>query len=112
MLIDWERFKETYQYYDKEVVVQIIDIFDSEFEDRFAKMKASYSTRQLDDLRFQAHSLKGVVANFMAPEVYDLARQLEEQAKLGNVDGLDSLYVRLFEKASQLRNELLEYRNL
>ena len=110
MVIDWDRFKETFQYYDKEIVVQIIDIFESEFDERFVKMSQNLKDKDLEQLRFNAHSFKGVVSNFMAPEPYALSRQLEEQSKLGDIAGLEEIYAQLLVVSQKLREELLQYK--
>lgn len=110
MIIDWEKFKATFQYYDKEIIIQIVDIFESEFDDRFAKMLQNVENLDLEKLRFNAHSFKGVVSNFMAPEPYALARQLEDQAKMGNTAGIKELFDQLFDVSVQMREELRQYK--
>ena len=111
MIIDWEKFKATFQYYDKGVIIQIVEIFESEFDERFAKMRSNLESMDFEQLKFNAHSFKGVVSNFMAPEPYALARQMEDQAKNGIAAGIQELFEQLFDVSLQMREELRQYKN-
>ncbi len=93
-MVNKQNFYETYQYFDKSVIVEIIDIFISEYAERFEKLSKNISDRDFQKMRFNAHSLKGVIANFSAPEPLELVRSFEkESAELldNNGDGFDEL---------------------
>lgn len=105
-MIDRKKLDENFQYFDKEVVIEIIDIFFSEFDERFEKLAKNVRERDFVQLKFNAHSLKGVVANFMDPVTIDLSRMLDEAAKNQTEAGLDQLYANLFESSKMLAGEL------
>ena len=105
-MIDLERFKENFVYLDKEVVVEIIDIFLGEYKDRMASLQQNISDGDFTGLKFNAHSLKGVIANFMDPVTIELARALDEHAKNENSNGIQELFDNLSRETISLVVEL------
>lgn len=105
-MIDREKFKENFFYLDKEVVIEIIDIFLSEYEDRLANIQKNIAEQNFSGLKFNAHSLKGVIANFMDPQTIELSRSMDEKAKLEESNGLQELFENLKERTEALVVEL------
>ncbi len=87
-MIDRNKFNENFQYFDKEIIVEIIDIFFSEYEERFKNLHENVRTLDFDKLKFNAHSIKGVIANFMDPMTIELSKRLDEMAKNKVENGL------------------------
>ncbi|HLO90133.1 MAG: Hpt domain-containing protein [Chloroflexota bacterium] len=81
-MVNKQEFLDTYNYFDKEILTEIIDIFLSEYPGRFEKLYKDIELRNYNDLRFDAHGLKGVVATFCAPEAKQLAYELEKAGSL------------------------------
>ena len=79
-MVNKQVFTDTYQYFDKSVIVEIIDIFTDECPDRLAAIEQNIQEGNFDKLRFNAHSLKGVVANFSAPTAFEKVKELEKMA--------------------------------
>ncbi len=111
-MIDREKFESNFVYYGKEVIVQIIDIFLDEFDGRMANLSKNVSERDFNNIKFNAHSLKGTIANFMDPESVALARRLEEMAMNMQVEELDEVMSNLLLASGSLVMELLEYRRV
>ena len=109
-MIDRQKFNENFQYFEKEIIVEIIDIFESEYEDRFKALRENIAIRDFNQLKFHAHSLKGVIANFMDPVTIELSRRLDEKAKNKDEDGLESLFSELEKATGNLREELQNIR--
>ncbi len=109
-IIDREQFQQNFQYFDKEVVLEIINIFIDEYPSRMEIIKKNIDEKDFDQLRFNAHSLKGVIANFVAPEAHELARSLEMKGTNKDDEDVDSLYNALREKADMMIEELKELR--
>ena len=107
-IIEKERFQENFQYFDKEVVLEIIDIFIDEYPDRMNSIKENINQEDFDQLRFNAHSLKGVVANFIAPEVQVLAKTMEMKGTNKDMQDINALYDELRGKADVMVEELAE----
>ena len=105
-MIDKKQFLENFQYFDNEIVVEIINIFIDEYPDRMETLRKNIDEKDFDQIKFNAHSLKGVVANFVAPEVQELARQLEVKGTNKDMKDVEELFNRLKEKTGQVIEEL------
>lgn len=88
-MIDRQKFNEYFSNFDKEIVVDIIDIFISEYDDRFVNLRENVLRKDFEKLKFNAHGLKGVIANFMDPVTIELSERLDKMAKNGVEDGLE-----------------------
>ncbi|TSA26359.1 MAG: Hpt domain-containing protein, partial [Bacteroidetes bacterium] len=100
--------KENFIYLDNEVVNEIIDIFLDEYEVRLKNLQKNITDLDFTGLKFNAHSLKGVVANFMDPVAIELTRKLDEQAKMEDPGGLQELFDHLKRETESLAQELRE----
>lgn len=109
-MIDRKKFSENFVYLDKEVIVEIIDIFLNEYRERLKTLQDNISAMDWTNLKFNAHSLKGVIANFMDPQTIELSRTLDERAKLQDVNGLQELYNNLKTATESLVAELLDFK--
>jgi HPt (histidine-containing phosphotransfer) domain-containing protein len=91
-MVNKQNFYETYQFFDKSVIIEIIDIFISEYAERFEKLTKNIADRDFQNMRFNAHSLKGVIANFSAPVPLEMVRSFEKSAATlleNNGEGFD-----------------------
>ena len=109
-MIDKEQFKENFAPFDKEIVLEIIDIFIDEYDDRMNELAKNIQENDLESLRFNAHSFKGVVANFVAETPKAISKQLEENAKNNVSDNNLELFNQLKEATGELLNDLKELR--
>jgi HPt (histidine-containing phosphotransfer) domain-containing protein len=109
-MIDRQKFDDTFQYFDKEVILNIIDIFEKELPERFIKIHRNIREKDFDAIAFNAHSLKSVAGTFMATEPTDLARKMEELAIQRNGQGLPEIYEKLKSASEELLRELSEIR--
>lgn len=109
-MIDKNKFKENFKPFDKEIVLEIIDIFLDEYDKRMEQLSKDINENDLESLRFNAHSFKGVVANFLAEEPKNISKQLEENAKQGINAGNLELFEQLKEKTDEMIEELKEIR--
>lgn len=111
-MIDRETFNMTYENFDKEVVVEIIDIFISEYADRMGAIRKALDEVNFDGLNKHSHSLKGVVANFYDDQTQQLARQMEMMGKEQKTEGAEELFGHLKSSTFALVEELKEIRSL
>ncbi len=107
-VIDKTQFTETFQYFDNEIVVEIIDIFLNEYPERIEALKKSIDDTDYDNLKFNSHSIKGVIANFVAPDVEQQAKELELMGSEKNMDGAQELFEAFKVSSAELVNELRE----
>lgn len=120
-MVNKQEFLDTYNYFEKSFLIEIIDIFISEHVGRFEKIYADINARDFNALRFDAHSLKGVIANFCAPVAWELARDLEKKGSylqdndgdgfneteiLGQIDALRNAVNSMVVELSDLKIEL------
>jgi HPt (histidine-containing phosphotransfer) domain-containing protein len=108
-VIDWDQFIENFQYYDRETIAEVIENFFDEYEVRVRTIEKNIAENDLRQLSFNAHSLKSVIGNFMAPEPYELCRQIEELAKQNSLTDIPDLFSELKKQLEELIAELKEY---
>jgi HPt (histidine-containing phosphotransfer) domain-containing protein len=106
MVINKEQFQENFKFFDKEIIVEIIDLFVDEFDERMLNLKSNIEASDMEQLIFHAHSLKGVISNFVAIEPREHVKALEEKAKEKDQSGLIDLYNKVYTSTSQLVEEL------
>ncbi|MHC1707616.1 MAG: Hpt domain-containing protein [Bacteroidales bacterium] len=109
-VIDNEAFQENLGVFDEETIAEIIDIFIQEYPQRIQNLQQSIQKGDAEAILFQAHSLKGVIANFGAPHPYMHIRKLEELAKQADINEIRSQYLVFAPLGEQLINELTEIR--
>lgn len=107
-IISKEQFIENFQYFDKEVVVEIINIFIDEYPERISLLQKNIDEKDFDQIRFNAHSIKGVIANFVAPEVHEMAKQLEMKGTNKDDQGIEDLFAEFKQKTQLMLEELIE----
>ncbi len=123
-MINRQKFNETFRCFDKDVIVEIIDIYTAEYPDRCLLLDRHCMSRNYRELSRAAHSFKGVLASFLAVEAQQYARELEELSdKLANgriQDALplealhgdvEKLVSQLKITSGQVKEELQEIRN-
>jgi HPt (histidine-containing phosphotransfer) domain-containing protein len=86
-MINWEEFNNQYKYFGNELVVLLIELFingdenekppSPSYDERISSITDAISHKDYAGIKFHAHSLKGVVANFYDPESKELAGILE-----------------------------------
>ena len=114
-MIDKNVFMDTFQYFDKPIVVEIIDIFINEYPERMNTLRKDIENLDFNSLKFDAHSLKGVVSNFVAPEPQNLAKILELKGSekdstelLETFSSLEKATADLVEDLKTIREEFLQ----
>jgi len=106
MIIDRENFDNNYKIFDKEIVVEIIDIFIEEYPDRIESFTKAIKTEDSELLRTTAHGFKGVLGNFFANNPYELAKKLEAKGKSADFSDVETLFKELQDYCTDLIQEL------
>jgi len=109
-VIDKTVFLDTFQYFDKPIVIEIIDIFISEHPERMKKIEKAIREKDFTALKFDAHSLKGVIANFIAEEPFQLAKELEMKGVEEDGSNLEELFNALKTASQALLEDLKKLR--
>lgn len=105
-MIDRQKFKDAFQYYDKEAILSIIDLFEKGLPERFDKIRKNIHDNDFDALAFNSHSLKSVTALFMDSEQVALLIKLEEMAMSKNNSRLQELYTKVKSSTDELLMDL------
>lgn len=106
MEIDKAALQESFKAYDKEVIVEIIDLFFEEYPERLKSIEEAIRQQDAETLRTTAHSLKGVIAHFHAEEAHSLAKALEDKGTNETFEGTDEILSQLKEKINHIEEEL------
>ena len=109
-MINLENFNENFKYYGNDIVVQIIDMFIEDHKEDLKMIGQNINNKDFLSLRFNAHHLKGSVANFMDPVTTELIRKLEEMGDNKTENGLAETYEELLSATKILLKELLMQR--
>ena len=108
MAINREKLQESFQIYDKEIVVEIIDLFFEEYPERVEALDKATSTYDSELLRDTAHGLKGVISHFHAEQARKLSQRLEEMGASESFDGAEETKKALFAELKEMVEELKE----
>lgn len=87
---------------DEEILLDMISIFHHKLPELLAALRESIEYKDADKLRLNAHTIKGVLSNFFAEPVRELAYELELRGKEANFD--DSLIL-----LNRLENQLMVF---
>ncbi|MEI6140170.1 MAG: Hpt domain-containing protein [Mariniphaga sp.] len=107
--IDWKQFNEFFQYYDKEIITLVINIYIEEYDERMSTLEKNILDKDLKNLKKNSHSFKGVVLNFQAPYVAKLLQSLEDMAEEKQEEHIPETFEELKKPSKELLNELVEY---
>ncbi|MGE0084538.1 MAG: PAS domain S-box protein [Desulfococcaceae bacterium] len=86
---------------DENIVKILLEDFNRYFSGELEKLKISVQENSAENIRFHAHTLKGMAANASAARLRDAACEIETAAKQGHTDSAHSLTEKLeqeFEK--------------
>ncbi len=109
-MINKEIFEMTYGSFDKEIIVEILDIFINEHEDRFAEMDKNLADGDFALLGANAHGLKGSIAQLFAEEEKAIAQEVESMGKQNISEGIEEKYKAMREACDRLVEEVQAYK--
>ena len=91
---------------DAELLQEIIDIFMEGTPELMDTAEQAIADGKLDDVRLNAHSMKGSASNICAVAFVETARQLEFLAHDGSLEGADDLLAQLRVQFAELQAAL------
>ena len=111
-ILDLKEFLERVQD-DKELLLELLDIFQADFQDKRQKIKEALQNKNYEDLRSLAHSLKGASGNISAKALWATFFKFEEISKKQDLTEaekifslMDAQFATLQERIKQLQQEL------
>ena len=109
-MIDREKFNETYKHYGREILVDIIGLWEADYDSRIAELTKNIAERNFKALDDTAHSFKGTVVNFYYPEPVKFAYLLERMGKKEiSDDGIEDIFEQLKVSSDKLLIELKQH---
>jgi len=108
-VIDQATFEELKQMSGEDFINELIDAFLDDAPNMLANMKSALETKDVESFRRNAHSLKSNANTFGAPELGELAKELEFMAKENNLEignrleVLNEAYTRVAEELRGMR---------
>jgi len=111
-LLDLAEFKERVQD-DIELLLELLDIYSNDFEEKRKIIEVAVQSKNFDQVKSIAHSLKGASGNISAKTMRECWLKLEEMGKTQNLASapdmlkrVDEIYVDLSQRFAQLKKEL------
>ena len=81
-MINREKFIERYSDFDKDIVLDILDMFIANYEDWISKLSTDLNEQNPGNLKKDAHAFKGIMANIEADCM--AFEQIEEMEEISN----------------------------
>jgi len=78
---------------DQELIKLVLDSFFQEIPELFEDLSNAISKKNVDAVRSAAHSIKGSAANVNAEQIKDTAFELESNAKQGDLNSAEELFI-------------------
>ncbi|MFW5975053.1 MAG: Hpt domain-containing protein [Bacteroidota bacterium] len=108
MVINKEALSDSFEVYDKETILEIIDLFFEEYPKRVKQLNTALQKHDAELLRTSAHSLKGVIAHFHAEEPHKLAKILEDKGAAQDLENSEQIKNTLLSQIEEMLKELKE----
>jgi hypothetical protein len=108
-MIDRIKFDENFQYYDKEDIGELADLFDLQQPEIIGLLDIDVATHNLVGIKLHAHKLLGPMAMFYDPVASAHARQMEDAAMRKIFDIIDSFSSAYPDVILKLRREFDDY---
>ncbi|MDQ7051628.1 MAG: response regulator [candidate division KSB1 bacterium] len=93
---------------DKELLEELVNIFQETSPEMLKNIRKALENKDAEALARAAHSLKGSVGTFSAQNAYNLAYQLEQLAKEGNLEKAEEVRMVLEDEINRLNPALQE----
>lgn len=112
-VIDLPEFLERVQD-DKELLLELLDIFAEDFNDKRQKLGTAIETKNIEEVKGIAHSIKGASGNISAKALRQICLKFEDMVSKNEITDeadqllkdLDIQYKLLAERIISLKNEL------
>jgi HPt (histidine-containing phosphotransfer) domain-containing protein len=109
-MINKEAFKERYSDFDKDIVLDILDMFIVGYDEYIAALSTHLSNSDLASLKKAAHAFKGIIGNIEAnctvfgeiDRIETMSEQLLELDKIEDIENDEEYKQALNEIAAQL----------
>ncbi|HQO09363.1 MAG TPA: ATP-binding protein [Clostridiales bacterium] len=105
-ILDYDDFITKSKSFGKTAFTDILELLLKEVPKKVKAIEAAYERNDLESLKFEAHSLKGVVLNFSAPGFTALAVELDRLISEKNYEDSVRTFAELKEMSADYLNEI------
>ncbi|MBT4792944.1 MAG: Hpt domain-containing protein [Halobacteriovoraceae bacterium] len=105
MIVDEEKLRSHFEG-DEEMIADLIDIYVESYPDIMERLKRGIAEKDFKEIELQAHTIKGVLLNFFAVELVEVAAKIEVLGHKESDADISTLYEVLELKISKVANEV------
>lgn len=105
MLTDLDKLREHFAG-DEELISELAEVFEVSYKDVLSRLEKAIGEDKRDEVKLEAHTMKGMVSNFFAEELRAIAFDLEANAAKLSKEELYSKVETLKEKIPPMIKEI------
>jgi len=90
---------------DVEDIRELLELYVETTTSDLAQLKVAIETKDAELAHAKAHSIKGASGNLGLNEIYELAKKIDDLARVNALDGLEDMVQVLQEKSNSLVEE-------
>jgi len=90
---------------DVEDIRELFELYVETTTSDLAELKKAIETKDAQLAHAKAHSIKGASGNLCLDEMYNLAKEIDDRARVNSLDGLEEIIQSLEEKYKSLVKE-------
>lgn len=95
---------------DMEIAEAVVDGFLSDIPQRFSKLSQAMAVKDPKGVRQHAHAIHGAAVNIGARHLGEILRTMEEEARMGNLNSIESLMPEAAVRLGTLEKVIREWR--
>ncbi len=108
-IIDHEELLLKMDQLGKNSFIDILELYAKEIPDKISGLSSAVENNDREKIRFEAHSLKGVVSNFGSGQFLELCRELEQNSSNYKTADLKSVFERMKSVSDKYLDELKRF---
>lgn len=105
MVADLDRIREHFAG-DEELIEELVEVFEVSYLDVLSRLDQAIKRDAREDVKLEAHTLKGMISNFFAEDLRATAFEIESRAAKMPQEDLHKKVMYLKEKIPTLINEI------
>lgn len=91
---------------EKEEFIELVEIFVTSADEDIQKLRDAFAENNIDAVKEAAHSLKGSSGNMGFQDISDSAARIEQNARKGNIEGIEAALSFFEEEVRKIRSLL------
>jgi len=93
---------------EKEMLDKVRALYSESYKKNLKKIRDCIRQKDVKEIEFMAHNIKGMVSNFGAKFAFELAQSLEGTAKTGDLERIEDIFCKLERELKKLETKLGE----